>query len=285
MRLTVKLAETGLTLEEFLKKRGFSSNLIRTYKRHGEMLVNNIKSNTLKIVKSGDVVDLILYDEKSDIEPEEMDLNICYEDEDILVLDKPPGIVVHPTTSHHNGTLANGVARYFEKIGLNSFIRPVNRLDKDTSGLVIFAKRPFMQYYMQIVKPMSKMYIAVVEGQMTGEGRIDLPIARKPDSIIERMVADFGDRAVTNYKVIKSGKVASILRINIETGRTHQIRVHLSHIGHPILGDTLYGSNDKYIKRQALHAYRVSFMHPILEKYISVYSPLPEDIKKLYLLF
>lgn len=285
MRLTVKLSETGLTLEEFLKKRGFSSNLIRTYKRKGEILVNNIKSNTLNIVKNSDVVDLILYDEKSDIEPEKMDLNICYEDEDILVLDKPPGIVVHPTTSHQNKTLANGVAWYFEEIGLNSFIRPVNRLDKDTSGLVIFAKRPFMQYYMQIVKPMKKMYIAVVEGQMTGEGRIDLPIARKPGSIIERMVADFGDRAVTNYEVIKSGKEASLLRINIETGRTHQIRVHLRYIGHPIFGDTLYGSNDKYIKRQALHAYRISFMHPILEKYISVYSPLPDDMKKLFMLF
>lgn len=160
-------------------------------------------------------------------------------------------------------------------------IRPINRLDKGTSGLVIFAKRPFMQYYMQIVKPMTKLYFAVVEGKMEGQGTIDLPIARKPDNGIERMVSELGDEAITNYKVIKSSEKFSLLRLNIQTGRTHQIRVHLSHIGHPIVGDTLYGSNDNYIKRQALHAYRVSFVHPVLERSVSVYSPLPEDIKSL----
>jgi len=285
MRLVVGENEKGVILENFLRNKGFSKRLIRIYKWQGEILVNGIKSNVKRILQPGDVIDLILPENDSNIAPEKLDLDICYEDEEILIVNKPANMVVHPTKRYQSGTLANGVAWYFKEKGLKALIRPVNRLDRGTSGLVVFAKRPFMQYYLQIIKPMTKLYFAVVEGKMEGEGRIDLPISRKPQSGIERMVSEEGDRAITNYKVIKSSERFSLLKVKIETGRTHQIRVHLSHIGHPIVGDTLYGSSDDYIKRQALHAYRLTFVHPLEEKSISVYSPLPQDIQHLLKLF
>ncbi|HHW58175.1 MAG TPA: RluA family pseudouridine synthase [Clostridia bacterium] len=285
MRLIVRENEKGFTLENFLREKAFSKRLIRIYKWQGEILVNGIKENVKRILQPGDAIDLILFETNFDVVPEEMNLDVCYEDEELLIVNKPPGLVVHPTKRYQSSTLANGIAAYFEKKGLKSLIRPINRLDKGTSGLVLFAKEPFMQYYLQIVKPMSKFYFAIVEGKMEGEGRIDLSIARKPQSGIERMVSKEGDRAITDYKVVKNSEKFSFLKVKIETGRTHQIRVHLSYIGHPIVGDTLYGSSDGYIKRHALHAYRVTFVHPLKEKSISIYSPLPEDIKNLLKLF
>jgi len=208
-----------------------------------------------------------------------MELNICYEDDDILVVNKEAGVVVHPTAGHPENTLANGIAWYYAKKKIKASIRPVNRLDKDTSGLVIFAKNPFMQNYLQIVSPMKKLYVAIVQGNLEEKGTIDLPICRKPGSTIERMVSDDGDRAVTDFFVLKRSEKLSFVKLELKTGRTHQIRVHLSHIGHPIIGDTLYGSDTSYIKRQALHAYRITFRQPFIDKCISIYAPVPEDMK------
>ncbi|MDI3310234.1 MAG: RluA family pseudouridine synthase [Thermoanaerobacterium sp.] len=279
MKIVVNKEDAHLTLKEFLLNKGFSPTLIRKYKNRGEMLVNGEISIVNKIVFEGDIVELFLDDENTSVSPEKMDLHICYEDDDILVVNKDAGIVVHPTAGHPDGTLANGVAWYYEKNNINAPIRPVNRLDRDTSGLIIFAKNPFMQNYLQIVCPMKKLYIAIVQGDLEDRGTIDLPIKRKPGSTIERMVDDDGDTAVTDFYVLKRGEELSLVKLELKTGRTHQIRVHLSHIGHPIIGDTLYGSDTSYIKRQALHAYRLTFRQPFIGKCISIYSPIPEDMK------
>ncbi|MDE4542370.1 MULTISPECIES: RluA family pseudouridine synthase [unclassified Thermoanaerobacterium] len=279
MKVVVNKEDAYLTLKEFLLNKGFSPTLIRKYKNRGKMLVNGEISIVNRLVFEGDVVELLLDDENTSVRPEKMDLHICYEDEDILVVNKDAGIVVHPTAGHPDGTLANGVAWYYEKNNIKAPIRPVNRLDRDTSGLIIFAKNPFMQNYLQIVSPMKKLYIAIVEGDMDGRGTIDLPIKRKPGSTIERMVDDEGDTAVTHFRLLKRGERLSLVKLELKTGRTHQIRVHLSHIGHPIIGDTLYGSDTSYIKRQALHAYRLTFKQPFIGKCISLYSPIPDDMK------
>jgi RluA family pseudouridine synthase len=281
MKLVVEKNAEGLTLEGFLKRKGFSTRLIRMYKWQGEIRVNGEKENVKRILKEGDVIELSLFDTFSDILPQEMDLSICYEDDEILIVSKPAGMVVHPTRRYREKTLANGVAYYFEKNGIKTLIRPVNRLDKGTSGIVIFAKEPFMQYYLQIVNPMSKFYYAIVHGKLEGEGIIDAPIKRKSFMAIEREVSEEGDRAITYYKSIKVTEEFTLLKVKIATGRTHQIRVHLSYIGHPIVGDDLYGKSTSYIDRPALHAYRVTFFHPLKEKIISVYDPIPEDIKRL----
>ncbi|MBP2071111.1 RluA family pseudouridine synthase [Thermoanaerobacterium butyriciformans] len=279
MKIIASKEDENLSLKEILINRGFSSTLIRKYKHSGRILVNNEISIVNRIIKKGDIVELLLDDENTSVRPEKMDLHICYEDEDILVVNKDAGIVVHPTAGHPDGTLANGVAWYYEKNSIKAPIRPVNRLDRDTSGLIIFAKNPFMQNYLQIVSPMKKLYIAIVEGDMDGRGTIDLPIKRKPGSTIERMVDDEGDTAVTHFRLLKRGEKLSLVKLELKTGRTHQIRVHLSHIGHPIIGDTLYGSDTSYIKRQALHAYRLTFKQPFIGKCISLYSPIPDDMK------
>ncbi|AFK87519.1 MULTISPECIES: RluA family pseudouridine synthase [Thermoanaerobacterium] len=279
MKIIVNKQDDNLTLKEFLLNKGFSPTLIRKYKNRGKMMVNGEASTVNRIVFEGDIVELFLDDENTSVRPEKMDLHICYEDDDILVVNKDAGIVVHPTAGHPDGTLANGVAWYYEKNNIKVPIRPVNRLDRDTSGLIIFAKNPFMQNYLQIVCPMKKLYIAIVEGDMDDRGTIDLPIKRKPGSTIERMVDDEGDMAVTHFRLLKRGEKLSLVKLELKTGRTHQIRVHLSHIGHPIIGDTLYGSDTSYIKRQALHAYRLTFKQPFIGKCISIYSPIPDDMK------
>ena len=188
---------------------------------------------------------------------------------------------------HYENSLSNGIKYYFDKIGLKKKIRPVNRLDKDTSGIVIFAKNEYIQEC--LVKQMkknvfSKEYLAICEGIFEKRsGTITAPIARKENSIIERCVKEDGDISITHYNVLKinSSYNYSIVKLLLETGRTHQIRVHLSHIGHPILGDTLYGNGSTKINRQALHALKVSFVHPISKKEVCYIAPIPNDMKNL----
>ena len=186
---------------------------------------------------------------------------------------------------HFEDSLSNGIRFYFDEIGLKRKIRPVNRLDKDTSGIVIFAKNEYVQEC--LVKQMKKNtfvkeYIAVCSGSFDCKaGTIDAPIARKEDSIIERCVSEAGDKAVTHYEVLKNVNNYSVVKCILETGRTHQIRVHLAHIGHPLLGDTLYGTSSPLISRQALHAYKVKFIHPISLKSIELTAKIPNDIENI----
>lgn len=201
----------------------------------------------------------------------------------MIAINKPPNMPVHPSRGHYTGTLANALAYYYKNIGKNIKIRPINRLDKDTSGVVIFAKNSHIQYLMSKEETfISKKYIAVVKGMVPQDkGIIDMPIKRENIDSIKRIVSEDGQKAVTIYEVIDKNEKYSLLRIDLITGRTHQIRVHMSHIGHPIIGDELYGEVSPLIQRQGLHAEKISFEHPITNKTIELYADIPDDIKKL----
>ena len=229
-------------------------------------------------------VNLDFNEESENIIPTPIPLNIIYEDEALLILDKPAGIAVHPSISHYTDSLANGVKYYFDTIGLKRKIRPVNRLDLNTSGLIVFAKNEYVQecliQQMQ-TNEFKKEYLAIVHGIFENvQGTINLPIARKENSIIERCISENGQEAITHYEVLKTSNDLSLVHCTLQTGRTHQIRVHMSAIGHPLVGDTLYGSDfSDSITRQALHSYKISFIHPISHQIVSFTSELPDDIK------
>ena len=287
MEITYTIEENNKTIKQILKERLFISDRLLTFlKKNSLILYNNDKITNLNILarlNSTVTVDLNFEEDNNNIVPIKMDLKIIYEDEALLIIDKPAGIPVHPSILHYTNSLSNGVKYYFDSINLKKKIRPVNRLDRNTSGIVIFAKNQYIQdcliHQMQ-TKEFKKTYLAVVEGHLKKlNGTIDAPITRKENSIIERCVAENGEKSITHYKVLKQNfeKNYDIVECLLETGRTHQIRVHLSYIGHPLIGDTLYGNNSKYISRQALHAYKVEFIHPITNKLTQFTSDLPKD--------
>ena len=245
--------------------------------------LNAISVDTRSSVSQNDIitVNLDFEEESENIVPTKMNLDIIYEDNALLILNKPAGIAVHPSHLHYEDTLSNGVKYYFENIGLKRKIRPVNRLDFITSGLIVFAKNEYIQEC--LIQQMSsnlfkKEYLAIVIGHFENpKGTINLPIARKENSIIERCIsANNGQIAITDYEVLQelniNSECLSIVKCNLQTGRTHQIRVHMSAIGHPLLGDTLYGTPSKLINRQALHSYRISFVHPLTNKVLEFTS-------------
>ena len=245
---------------------------------------NNMNIYLDKTVKVGDKISIDLNDEEenSNIVPKDIPLDILYEDDYIIALNKPPHMPVHPSIEHFDDSLSNGLKFYFDNIGLKRKIRPINRLDRDTSGIVLFAKFPFIQYSL---KNYHKEYVSIVNGKIEKDGIIDKPISRKDNSIIERCVSNEGKRAITEYKVLKNfsidNKEYTLLRCILHTGRTHQIRVHFSSIGHALLGDTLYGVESNLINRQALHASRITFLHPMTKKEINISCTLPYDMKKI----
>ena len=238
--------------------------------------------------KTGNLEDTITvnfdYEEdNSNIVPTKMDLNIIFEDDWLLVVNKPAGIAIHPSVLHYSDSLCNGIRFYFDKIGLKKKIRPVNRLDLNTSGLVVFAKCEYIQEY--LINQMKnnqfkKEYLAVCNRIFDEKsGTINLPIARKENSIIERCISENGQTAITHYEILKEFDNYSLVKCSLETGRTHQIRVHMSAIGHPLLGDTLYGSISDLINRQALHCYNLQFIHPVYNNDLNFFGDLPNDFK------
>ena len=282
----------GTKIREYLKmEMGLSTRLIRSASIEKRIFVNDIPVKMNRVLNEGEIIKIDLAkDESQDITPEKMDIEIIYEDEDILVVNKKPFMVVHPTKSYQSGTLANGVINYFLESGQNCIVRLVSRLDMNTSGLIIIAKNQFS--HGMLSKEMSenkvtKKYLTVVHGILENkEGTIDLPIYRPEgtDFGIMRVVDKRGQRSITHYKVIEKYENASLVECTLETGRTHQIRVHLSNIGHPIYGDSLYGYGDEeqdFIERQALHAYSLDFKSPRTGEIISLKSDLPKDIKDL----
>lgn len=273
----------GVKLINFLKHDiKMSTRLTRKLIRGGYISINGKEAKNNSILKAKDKLVIILETgENQDIEPQDIPLEICYEDEDLLIVNKPPFMVVHPTKGHPDGTLANAVVNYFRKTGQNSIVRLVNRLDRDTSGLVIIAKSQFAHQAMakKLEKnEIEKYYVAVVEGKIEGSGTIDLPIDREYPDSVKRTVTHKGQRAVTHYEILNSCDLMSSVLIRLETGKTHQIRVHFSHIGHPILGDTLYGKESNLINRQALHAYMLKFNTIRDDKEIIIKAQIPEDI-------
>ena len=275
-------------VKEVLKAEfSMSDRLLLKLKNLNKIYLNGNVTSVNHPVLENDLIECYLdYEEhNSNIVPTEMPLNIIYEDEAYIVVNKPAGIPVHPSMDHYTDSLSNGIAFYFNQIGLKKKIRPVNRLDKDTSGIVIFAKNEYIQECLvrqMKSKEFIKKYIAVVTGSLDNlEGTINAPIARKEGSIIERCVSETGDIAITHYKVLKRKPNFDIVECILETGRTHQIRVHFAYLGHSLLGDTLYGTSSNLINRQALHAYEVEFTHPLSKKKVKYITTVPEDLNKL----
>lgn len=275
----------GLNLEEFLNSKNISSRLFRRLYKNKQIYTNGIFVRKSLKLKIGDLISLYMEDEIENIGPEPINLNIVFEDFDLLILNKEPNIVVHPTKSHQTNTLSNGISNYFLKNNINKKIRFVNRLDMDTTGILIVAKNSFAHQQMAIQfedNTVIKTYLAVVDGVVKlDEGIIDSPIGREEEMSIRKIVTIDGQEALTKYTVKERYKEATLLEVQIFTGRSHQIRVHLKHIGHPIIGDSLYNNESPYISRQALHSYYLKAMHPRTKKEIEFFAPLPSDIKNL----
>lgn len=254
------------TLQNELK---ISSRLLYKLIKLNKIELNHKPCDTRKTGTFGDTITINFdYEEdNSNIIPTKMNLNIIFEDDWLLVVNKPAGIAIHPSVLHYSDSLCNGIKFYFDKIGLKKKIRPVNRLDLNTSGLVVFAKCEYIQEC--LINQMKnnqfkKEYLAVCNGFFDKKsGTINLPIARKENSIIERCISENGQTAITHYEVLKEFDNYSLVKCSLETGRTHQIRVHMSAIGHPLLGDSLYGSISDLINRQALHCFNLQFIHPV----------------------
>ena len=265
-----------------------SNRLITKLKQNKLIYLNNKETYLDKVISLGDIIKCkIDFNESSEnIVPKRIDFTIIYEDDYILAIDKPSNMAVHPSILHYENSLSNGVKYYFESIGLHRKIRPVNRLDKDTTGIVIFAKNEYIQECLvkqMINKSFYKEYITILEGFLSiSKGIINAPITRKPGSIIERCIDKNGAHAISHYELIDSKNDLSLVKFVLETGRTHQIRLHSKHIGHPIIGDTLYGNESKLISRQALHCHKVSFTHPITKNELEIISPIPEDMKEIF---
>lgn len=275
-------------IKQILKEELYiSDRLLLKLKNNKKILKNNKNCFVYDLVNLGDeiTIDFNYEENNSNIVPTQIKLNIIYEDEWLLIINKPAGIAIHPSCNHFETSLSNGVRFYFDSINLKKKIRVVNRLDKDTSGIVIFAKNEYIQEC--LIKQMKnnifkKEYLGIVEGNLDKvKGTINAPIARKENSIIERCIDKNGDPSITHYEVIKTFDNYSLVHFILETGRTHQIRLHTNYIGHPLLGDTLYGNKSSLINRQALHAYKIKFMHPIEKKEYIFEIDIPKDIKSL----
>ena len=273
----------GKQVQQLLRHYGYSRSLISSLKSSDRLKCNDKHIRTIDYLRKGDIVTVMMED-KTDIIPNiSLKIPILYEDEDIIIFDKPPFMAVHPSLKHYDDTLAN----YFTALHPKMSFRSINRLDRNTSGIVLVAKNQLSaarlsgdpEYHSK------KLYYAVAEGDISDKfgtaGEIIAPIARVSESIINREVRSGGQHAHTVFKVIKSNENMSLLEISLVTGRTHQIRVHFSSIGNPLIGDDLYGGNISLINRQALHCGKISFIHPISKERIVVSSSFPEDIQRI----
>ncbi|MGP4074078.1 RluA family pseudouridine synthase [Piscibacillus sp. B03] len=274
--------EHKLVRDYLLHDRAFSNRLLKELKKDGCILVDGLPATVRHRLKKGNklTIEFPFEQMNSNITPTEVTLNIVYEDECLLVLNKPRGLSVLPNMNDQV-TLANGIAHYYKARQINSTIHVVTRIDKWTSGIVLIAKNKYV-HHLLANQNIHKEYRAIVEGKLAKtNGLIDKPISRNLPSIIERRVDPDGKRAITHFQVMKEMNNRSLLRVKLETGRTHQIRVHFAHIGHPIVGDDLYGANQLLIKGQALHARILSFHHPLSGRKFSFVASYPDEIQGL----
>lgn len=280
-----------MTIAAFLKQNGFSRRVLISLKETpGQILKNGLPARADTPVQNGDQLTLSVPEEESSasIRPVFLPLSILYEDSDLMVLNKSAGMPVHPSIGNHENTLANGLAWYFLQKQEPFVFRAVNRLDRDTSGLLLVARHKLSASLLSrqaAEKKIRREYLAIVSGRPEDSGRIELPIGRKEGSVIERCIdPEHGDFAATRYRLLQydSKNDCSLVSLLLETGRTHQIRVHMKAIGHPLLGDFLYHPDFRLIKRQALHSFRLSFTHPLSGASLAFEAPLPEDFKGLW---
>ena len=279
----------GLRVEQFLRRKGYSAQNFSTIKRMPEsILVNGVHYYMKQTLKAGDRLLVRIQETESsrNIPPVCAPLSIVYEDEDLIVVNKPAGMPIHPSLNNYTNSLANALAWYYQQQGKPFIFRCCNRLDRDTSGLTVVAKHLVSGNILSTMtkkKEVRREYLAVVRGHIAPEsGTISAPLARKGGTIIERVVDfDRGEPAVTHYHLIQEANGHSLVSLQLETGRTHQIRIHLKHLGFPLVGDYLYNPDMEYISRQALHSFRLSFPHPITGEAMDFTAPLPEDMRNI----
>ncbi len=289
-KITYKIEEQdqGRTVLSYLKERGFSSRVLAGLKRNPYGITIGRKRVTVqKQLRKGDELIVRIANRESQVGnehiiPFDLPLRVIYEDEDVLVADKPPHLATHPSLGNHDKTLAGAVAYHMQQAGREFVFRPVHRLDKDTSGAILLGKNAHSAGVLgEALKAhkVARSYLAILKGSLpAAEGVIDAPIARVPGSVLARRVDPAGERAVTHYKVLAEGDGHLLVRLWLETGRTHQIRVHMAHLGAPVAGDFLYGSEDAALGRQALHSATLRFVHPVSGAELFFKAPLPQDL-------
>lgn len=286
---TITAEHEGVTLLSYLKEKQFSASTIVHLKRTKEgLLVNGIWATVRQILHAKDTVTIQLCETESSahIVPVALPLSIVYEDEDLMVINKPADMPIHPSQGNFDNTLANALAFYFREKEEPFTYRCINRLDRDTTGLLIVAKHMHSASILSRMvskRQIKREYLAIATGLVPEEGCIDAPIGRVSGSTIEREVNwETGETARTHYHRLAYHDGYSLVSLQLETGRTHQIRVHMKYIGHPLPGDFLYHPTDDIIKRQALHSYRLSFLHPITKEAMSFVATLPSDMQLLF---
>lgn len=288
IQYNISKAEAGRKIGDFLKQQGYSKRNIIALKKYPEKILVNGKWEFVNyLLKDGDKLVLRLSEEMSSprIEPQDIPLDIIYEDEDILVVNKPPFMPIHPTVNHEKNTLANAVMYYYQKQGQEHVFRCMNRLDANTSGLTIMAKHKYSSAKLGEAmrnRKIHREYCAIVWGEdLPDEGCINLPIGKKEGSVIERMVRADGLSAITHYQVLQRKNGLAFLKLKLETGRTHQIRVHMKAIGHPLIGDELYAPEHMLMNRQALHSAKLVFPHPMTGQEMTLECPILNDMMQM----
>ena len=286
---TIPESQNGLRVEQFLRRKGYSRQNLTEIKRMPQsILVNGIHYYMRQTLAAGDHLQVCICETESSekIPPVKLPLNIVYEDEDILVINKPAGMPIHPSMKNYYNSLANALAWYYQDQGKPFIFRCSNRLDRDTSGLTVISKHLVSASIMADMtkkRLVHREYLAIVKGDLTPPtGTITAPLSRKEGSIIERTVDfDHGEEAITHYKLVKEENRHSLVSLQLETGRTHQIRIHMKYLGYPLIGDYLYNPDMEHITRQALHSYHMEFPHPITGQKMTFTAPLPPDMSAI----
>jgi 23S rRNA pseudouridine1911/1915/1917 synthase len=280
--------DEGKLVREFLKEQNISRTALTDIKFQGGGIYCNGQFVTVRhVLRAGDRLDVHFPPEKrsADMLPEPLPLDVVYEDDYLLVVNKPPFMSTIPSREHPNGTLANALLYHYDQQQLQTTVHIVTRLDRDTSGLLLVAKHRHVHHLLSELQKRGKIkrrYEAICHGELIQDrGTIDAPIGRKSDSIIEREVREDGQRAVTHFHVLQRFSGFTHVSLQLETGRTHQIRVHMAYLGHPLVGDELYGGQRGELQRQALHSKELSFFHPFFNKECRFVSELPGDMKQL----
>ncbi|MCI6535406.1 MAG: RluA family pseudouridine synthase [Lachnospiraceae bacterium] len=282
-------ADDGLRIEQYLRRKGYSGQNLAEIKRMPKsVLVNGEHYYMKQELNTGDHLSIHICETKCSekIPPIQIPLDIVYEDEDIIVINKPAGMPIHPSLNNYTNSMANALAWYYQEQGKPFIFRCCNRLDRDTSGLTVVAKHLVSGNILSDMvrrRDIHREYLAIVRGHVSPEaGTINAPLARKPGTIIERTVDwEQGETAITHYRLVEEKNGHSLVSLRLETGRTHQIRIHMKHLGYPLIGDYLYNPDMEYIGRQALHSHRLSFTHPITGEPMEFTAPLPKDMEKV----